>query len=361
MNADGPRPFLLGESSLHIYWSFKFGPGLMKAGFDATNINGSTISFYMYDGRNSQSSNKKTLGQTDTLMFDANGLAMHDFVFTPQATDFYTAPTHSGAHNYTVVAVVSTSSPYFSASHTYTAVSEITVFSQMPSACKDRSHQILVPKSQQNSNGGVVIFSLTDLSCPVSTSDWTITTITKQPVHAPSLSVQSTSEVSFTIDPTKSGNFSFAFEITSVADSGISHSLIQHVRVANTRPVAPNFNQTYLYWTTVAGANILTLTGASDADGDTLTVTEIQARNNGTQIDDLTVYFPTQSLVCQVTSAGVVNLYTPDLDGATPAKGALIDPTGLFVPSFGIHYKVSDGDRVDNARWGTIEFQHIDS
>eukprot|EP01112_Ceratiomyxa_fruticulosa_P007595 TRINITY_DN1974_c0_g1_i1.p1 TRINITY_DN1974_c0_g1~~TRINITY_DN1974_c0_g1_i1.p1 ORF type:complete len:716 (+),score=141.12 TRINITY_DN1974_c0_g1_i1:150-2297(+) len=360
MNADGPRPFILGESSLHIYWSFKFGPGLMKAGFDVTKINGSTITFYMYDGRNTQTSNKITLASTDVLSFDENGLAMHDFVFTPQYTDFYTAPSHSGANNYTIVAVVSASSPYFTATHTYTAVSEITVFKQMPSDCKDRTHQIVVPKSQQNSNGGVVTFTLTDLSCPVSTSDWTITSITKQPVHAPSVTVASTSSVSFTIDPSRSGNFSFAFEITSVEDSGITYSLIQHVRVPNTRPVAPNFNQTYLYWTTVAGANILTLTGASDADGDTLTVTEIQARNNGTKIDDHTVYMPEKNLVCEVTSSGIVNLYQPDLTGSSPAKGALITPEGLFVPSFGIHYKVDDGDRVDNARWGTIEFQHID-
>eukprot|EP01112_Ceratiomyxa_fruticulosa_P007596 TRINITY_DN1974_c0_g1_i2.p1 TRINITY_DN1974_c0_g1~~TRINITY_DN1974_c0_g1_i2.p1 ORF type:complete len:720 (+),score=143.46 TRINITY_DN1974_c0_g1_i2:151-2310(+) len=360
MNADGPRPFILGESSLHIYWSFKFGPSLMKSGLDVSLLNGSTINFHVYDGHNKGSAHNKALPITDTLNFDNNGLATNSLTYTPQYTDFYTAPSHSGANNYTIVASVNPSAPYFVKSHDYIAVSEITVFKQMPSDCKDRTHQIVVPKSQQNSNGGVVTFTLTDLSCPVSTSDWTITSITKQPVHAPSVTVASTSSVSFTIDPSRSGNFSFAFEITSVEDSGITYSLIQHVRVPNTRPVAPNFNQTYLYWTTVAGANILTLTGASDADGDTLTVTEIQARNNGTKIDDHTVYMPEKNLVCEVTSSGIVNLYQPDLTGSSPAKGALITPEGLFVPSFGIHYKVDDGDRVDNARWGTIEFQHID-
>eukprot|EP01112_Ceratiomyxa_fruticulosa_P017590 TRINITY_DN5503_c0_g1_i1.p1 TRINITY_DN5503_c0_g1~~TRINITY_DN5503_c0_g1_i1.p1 ORF type:complete len:784 (-),score=170.09 TRINITY_DN5503_c0_g1_i1:110-2248(-) len=353
LNVVGNKPFYLGVHSYQLYWSFKFGSGLLKSGFDLSAFNGTTIHFRMYNGRNNHTENFQTLSITDTLNFDPYGLAMNTFEYTPDFDDFSTAPVH-GVHNYYTL-VAEFDFTHFTQIHHYFAVADLIIYNQMPTSCKDRSHQIVVPKSQQNSNGGLVTFSLSDLSCAVSTTDWQITNIAKQPAHGPQFSVASASSVSFTIDPTKSGDITFTFEITSQADSSITHKLLQQVQVTNTKPVAPSKNVTYTHWSDYDGDNILTLTGASDADGDTLTISKIEPRTNGTNIDDNTIYF-SKGFVVQVSTAGVINLFNPDLSGGSPAKGTAIDGNA-FNHHFGIHYQVNDGDRIHNTEWGLIVFK----
>eukprot|EP01112_Ceratiomyxa_fruticulosa_P017412 TRINITY_DN5418_c0_g1_i1.p1 TRINITY_DN5418_c0_g1~~TRINITY_DN5418_c0_g1_i1.p1 ORF type:complete len:710 (+),score=144.93 TRINITY_DN5418_c0_g1_i1:154-2283(+) len=352
LNVIGNKPFSLGDT-YNVYWSFKISSGFLKAGFDIAAINNTVITFSIYNGQNDPTQGSKQLSFTEALVFDHSGLALHEFSYTPKYDDFDRKPVH-GVHNYyTLMAEVSTT--YSMETHHYIAVADLVIYNQIPEICKDRTEPFVVPKSAQNNNGGVVTLNLSDLSCPLSPANWTITNIAQQAQYAPQLSVASPTSVQFTIDPTKSGNFSFTFEITSVQDSSIKHNVVQHVHVANTKPYAPNKNITFTSWAEYEGENILTLTGASDADGDTLTISKITPRTNGTSIDDHTVYY-SKGFVVQVSTNGVINLFNPDLTGNSPAKGTAID-ANTFNHHFGIHYQVDDGDRLHNADFGLLVFQ----
>eukprot|EP01112_Ceratiomyxa_fruticulosa_P003362 TRINITY_DN1371_c0_g1_i3.p1 TRINITY_DN1371_c0_g1~~TRINITY_DN1371_c0_g1_i3.p1 ORF type:complete len:675 (-),score=106.85 TRINITY_DN1371_c0_g1_i3:172-2196(-) len=167
--------------------------------------------------------------------------------------------------------------------------------------------------------------------------------------------------IQLTIHPSMSGAFTFKYHQLFTWASGDTYKqeVQANFNIVNHAPVLANTAFT-LVTPRLTPFVFQLLDGASDIDGDTLSVVKITPTKVATassvhQIDNMSLYFRIEGVFVQAYSNGTVVLSQAVDTGDSATAGAPLLPT--FHKSIGFQYQVTDGDRDNQYTWGTFTLQ----
>eukprot|EP01112_Ceratiomyxa_fruticulosa_P015870 TRINITY_DN4735_c0_g1_i4.p1 TRINITY_DN4735_c0_g1~~TRINITY_DN4735_c0_g1_i4.p1 ORF type:complete len:329 (-),score=49.04 TRINITY_DN4735_c0_g1_i4:24-1010(-) len=167
--------------------------------------------------------------------------------------------------------------------------------------------------------------------------------------------------IQFTISPALSGIFTFQYTMTFTWESGQTYTLYDNQATFNVVNHPPVLGNTAFTLVTPRQSPFVfkLLDGASDIDGDSLSVVKIMPKKNAPisvkQIDNMTLCFVEERVFAQVYSNGTVVLSQAVFSGDRASAGDPLSPT--FHKSIGFQYQVSDGDRDNQYEWGIFSLQ----
>eukprot|EP01112_Ceratiomyxa_fruticulosa_P008950 TRINITY_DN2327_c0_g2_i1.p1 TRINITY_DN2327_c0_g2~~TRINITY_DN2327_c0_g2_i1.p1 ORF type:complete len:884 (+),score=162.94 TRINITY_DN2327_c0_g2_i1:188-2839(+) len=209
-----------------------------------------------------------------------------------------------------------------------------------------------VDKSLRQGNP-VQKFSLADLGCV--TDKWEIISVTPQPNIYDYDSVNK--KIALTIPSALSGTRPVHYQVASIADPTIIHSVVTQITIVNHPPVLGNTNFAYPAPRTGAFPTFNIISQCTDLDGDTMTIAQIQrtkTRDDSSvvQISPLQLYFVPESIFVSVSPNGDISVNLANTKTNPVSAGGSLPLT--FKKIFGFQIQVSDGDVNKEYTWGDV-------